>query len=134
MCADALHAPFREASFDAIFCNNILEHLNSYQAYRLFREIRYMLKKDGVVVVRTPDYQLVQETFFDDSTHITPYTTNKLSKVLADCNLQVTFVSTDLIHLLVPPKPGNLIDPLMSVLLKKFKVGNILCIAKKNFY
>jgi len=131
ICADALHSPFQEASFDAIICNNIIEHLNNFQSNVLFHEIRRMLKREGIVVIRTPDYQLVQETFFDDPTHTTPYTSNELSRVLTNCNLHATLILTDLTHILIPFKLGKMVEPLMRRLLRKFKIGNIICLAKK---
>lgn len=49
---DAEALPFREASFDAIFCSEVLEHVAHPQ--KLLAEIRRCLKADGYAVVVVP--------------------------------------------------------------------------------
>jgi len=44
--------PFRDASFDAIFCSHVLEHV--YSPYYLLKEFNRVLKEDGIIVVVVP--------------------------------------------------------------------------------
>ena len=51
---DVYHLPFPDATFDAVFAHNVLEHLsNPLQA---LKEMRRVLKLGGVIGVRDPDY------------------------------------------------------------------------------
>ena len=44
--------PFRDASFDAIFCSHVLEHV--YSPYYLLKEFNRVLKEDGIIAIVVP--------------------------------------------------------------------------------
>ena len=44
--------PFRDESFDAIFCSHVLEHV--YSPYYLLKEFNRVLKEDGIIVIVVP--------------------------------------------------------------------------------
>ena len=48
--------PFPSASFDAITCVELVEHLPRAEAQSLCREARRVLKRGGTFIVTTPDY------------------------------------------------------------------------------
>ena len=50
-CGDATRMPFRDASFDAVFCNSLLEHVPAWQA--VLSETARLLKPGGLAVVYT---------------------------------------------------------------------------------
>lgn len=52
--ADATQLPFADHSFDKIICSEVLEHIHDYQA--VLREIRRILKPDGVLAISVPRY------------------------------------------------------------------------------
>lgn len=50
-CGDATRLPLRPASFDAVFCNSLLEHVPNWQA--VLSEMSRVLRPGGVVIVYT---------------------------------------------------------------------------------
>jgi SAM-dependent methyltransferase len=48
----ALQLPFRDASYDAVLCTEVLEHVPN--PGRLFREITRLLRPGGVLILTTP--------------------------------------------------------------------------------
>jgi len=73
--------PFPDESFDCVFCKSIIEHLKNPQ-HMLF-QIRRVLKKNGKLVVMTPDWQSNYKWFYNDYTHVRPYTEPGLKDLLA---------------------------------------------------
>lgn len=62
--------PFKDSSFDAVHCSHVIEHLLPEGAYKLLREMNRVLKKGGILCLRTP---LLYKGFYCDFTHIKPY-------------------------------------------------------------
>src|SRR5208282_5857715 len=52
--ADAALLPFKEGSFDAVVCMEVLEHL--FHDFMALQEIRRVLRDDGVLVLSVPFY------------------------------------------------------------------------------
>ena len=46
--------PYKDESFDAVICSEVLEHV-AYEP-SIFSELRRVLRKDGLLIVGTPDY------------------------------------------------------------------------------
>ncbi len=68
--ADVTKLPFEDNSFDGVHCSHVIEHLQPNEAYKLLSELVRVLKKNGVLVIRTP---MLYPGFYDDFTHIKPY-------------------------------------------------------------
>ena len=51
--ADALRIPLKDASFDIIVCNHVIEHVTNQR--RLLDEISRLLKKDGICYMTCPN-------------------------------------------------------------------------------
>lgn len=51
-CANGLHLPFADASFDKVICSEVLEHIPDYQG--VLREILRVLKPGGDFVASVP--------------------------------------------------------------------------------
>lgn len=78
--ASATHLPFRAGSFDAVSCKAVLEHLSG--PLQAIREINRVLKEDGIVFISVPDAR--SKSFWDDYTHIRPYTKKSMKALLID--------------------------------------------------
>jgi len=68
--ADVKKLPFDNESFDGVHCSHVIEHLQPKDAYKLLSEIVRVLKKNGILVIRTP---MLYPGFYDDFTHVKPY-------------------------------------------------------------
>ena len=94
MLGDALHLPFKDATFDRIICSEVLEHLIDDE--QGMRELVRVLKDDGALVVTVPTYlsELVYWTISKDyygfpGGHIRRYKTGELVRALRRNNLAV---------------------------------------------
>lgn len=55
ICADGVQAPFKNDIFDLIILNDILEHLNYSNQFKICNDVNRILKKDGRVIVTVPN-------------------------------------------------------------------------------
>lgn len=78
--ADCRKLPFRKDSVDGINCSHLVEHI--IEPIDVLEEGKRVLKPDGVIVVRTPDLVRHFEHFYDDPSHINPFTKKKVEKIL----------------------------------------------------
>lgn len=72
--------PEQNNSVDMIICNSVIEHISNIS--NLFSEIYRVLKKDGILIIVTPNFSYDYKNFYDDPTHVNPFTVNKLNEVL----------------------------------------------------
>jgi ubiquinone/menaquinone biosynthesis C-methylase UbiE len=81
--------PVVSDSIDAVFCSHVLEHINFYELF--LSEIKRVLKRDGSVYIETPSSRSLYfpsirfmkgqngpTNFFDDYTHLKPFTPQAL--------------------------------------------------------
>ncbi len=71
--------PFADGTFDAVFSKSLLEHLPVPDDYML--EALRVLKPGGLLVTMTPDWESCHQTFYDDLTHVKPYTVISLRRL-----------------------------------------------------
>ena len=64
--------PFEDNFFDTIYSKSLIEHINNHKFF--FAECKRVLKKDGILITYTPDWESQYLNFFDDLTHIKPFT------------------------------------------------------------
>ncbi len=64
--------PFANSSYDIVFSKSVLEHIASVEF--VLQEIRRILKPSGTVLSMVPDWQAQWRHFYDDYTHIRPFT------------------------------------------------------------
>jgi ubiquinone/menaquinone biosynthesis C-methylase UbiE len=64
--------PFSDNEFDAIYSKSLIEHLTNHEIF--FTECKRVLKKGGVLITYTPDWETQYLNFYDDITHIKPFT------------------------------------------------------------
>ena len=48
----------------------------------LLKEIKRILKVDGILIIITPNFKYALKNFYDDPTHRTPYTHISIKKIL----------------------------------------------------
>lgn len=93
VCASAAALPLRDESFDAIHCDNVIEHLAPPQAAAMLSEFGRVLRPGGVAIVRSPLGDGVWNTF----SHVRPYPPAAIRKLLADA--KESFVRPGVSHL-----------------------------------
>jgi len=76
---DANAMPFPDASFDAVFCCWLFEHLPDPE--RAMAEIRRVLMPGGYACIIVPSKETLATHFYDDYTHIRPFTKVSLAQL-----------------------------------------------------
>ncbi len=98
--------PFQDDFFDAIIFTHVIEHLSS--PLQLGKEINRVMKKGGIIYIETPNWttmfvpsfgfhreQHFPFNFFDDQSHLKPWTKQGLFEFLSEnCGLRVQKVGT----------------------------------------
>jgi ubiquinone/menaquinone biosynthesis C-methylase UbiE len=95
--ADCNYLPFKDESFSAAICSQVIEHA---EEKNIFNEINRVLKKNGILIIGTPDYGKIYwpaierlYKFFHKggyaNEHINPYTFGKLQMVLKRLNFDI---------------------------------------------
>jgi SAM-dependent methyltransferase len=72
--------PLHDNSFDVVFTKSVIEHVENWEHF--LSEISRVLKPGGLAVVMTPNWNSQRINFYDDPTHIRPYTLRTLDRVL----------------------------------------------------
>lgn len=109
--------PFEDNSFDVIFSKSFVEHL--YKPDIFFNESMRLLKKNGILITLTPDWEVQVKKFYDDWTHKTPFTKvtlKNLYKVSGFRNIQIDYFKQlpILWKSKILYKASNLISPFIS--------------------
>lgn len=73
--------PFAAGAFDLVLLNHIIEHIADYG--HLMSELARVTAPGGMLYVRTPDIGRVGAVFYDDYTHVKPYTRRSLRELMA---------------------------------------------------
>ena len=78
--------PFKNNSFDLILCLAVIEHIENVDNFmeQAFR----VLKPGGLFYLSTPNFKFCFKNFYNDPTHIKPYTDLSISKTLEYCNFE----------------------------------------------
>ena len=72
--------PFEDNFFDVVYSKSLMEHLRHPDSY--LKEVFRILKPGGTVLCLIPDWEANYKTFFDDFTHIMPFTRVSLNDIL----------------------------------------------------
>lgn len=87
--------------YDAIVCTHVCEHLTD--PHIAIKEIYRVLKPEGILYIETPSHRsvfcpsftsihpenLIPINFYDDNTHIRPYTVQALIKLTKNCGFKI---------------------------------------------
>jgi len=71
---------FSDSFFDVIFCKSVCEHVVNIENF--FSEIYRVLKPGGVFICMTPDWISQMKNFYDDFTHVRPFTIKSIMNCL----------------------------------------------------
>jgi SAM-dependent methyltransferase len=74
--AEWMRIPCEDNMFDYVFIKSVIEHISNIDLF--LSEIYRVLKLGGKVIILTPDYQKQKSFFYDDYTHIKPFTLRSL--------------------------------------------------------
>lgn len=72
--------PFEDETFDFVLLYSVIEHINNTN--HLILEIKRMLKQSGILIIISPNFRYCFKSFYDDPTHIKPFTNSGLEKML----------------------------------------------------
>lgn len=70
--------PKQDDFFDFVFCKSVIEHIHNTE--HLLAETLRVLKPGGIAVFMTPDWNTDYKHFWDDPTHVKPFTRQGLEK------------------------------------------------------
>jgi len=88
--------PHEDSSVDFITLNAVIEHIK--EPDNIFNEINRVLKNGGLVFIRTPNWQIDFKNFYNDPTHIKPYSPITLENLFRLYNLKCCFIEPGLIE------------------------------------
>ena len=71
---------FESNEFDIVFCKSFIEHL--HEPLSFFTEVHRILRPGGMAIFLTPDWEANYKIFFDDVTHVQPFTQVSLKQIL----------------------------------------------------
>ena len=75
-----------DESFDFVVSLAVIEHMKDPSLF--LSEVNRVLKKDGFFYLTTPNWNYSANTFYDDSTHVKPYTPKSLEHILNAFNFK----------------------------------------------
>ncbi len=85
---DTLNLRFKDKYFDGVHCSHLIEHFAPIDAYQLLFEINRVLKVGGIMVISSP---LMWDGFYDDLTHIRPYSHTSIIHYFSNMSHSRTF-------------------------------------------
>lgn len=123
---DVYKLPYKNATFDSLFSQSLLEHL--YYPTKALKEMKRVLKRGGTIVISTPT---PSSSFWDDPTHVRPYTPISLKQILATEGFKDIQVSYVVFYLLGLKIGWSWLHRLMNII--PFPMGsNLVAFAKKQ--
>ncbi len=75
--------PYKDGFFDLIFTKSVIEHVHNTDHF--LSEARRVLSPKGRLIILTPSWKTQWRHFFDDYTHVKPFTETGLKRAL-NCN------------------------------------------------
>ena len=72
--------PFGDNTFDIVFSKSVLEHV--VNANNFLSESLRVLKRGGIAILMTPDWNTQHEMFWDDYTHVKAWTRKSLQNAM----------------------------------------------------
>ena len=72
--------PYRDESFDVVFSKSVLEHI--WEPAKYLSEVQRVLRADGILIILTPAWESQIMIFYEDPTHLHPYTATGLEALL----------------------------------------------------
>ena len=82
-------------SIDFVTMNAVIEHINNPS--NILKEIKRVLKDEGLLFIRTPNWQLDFKNFYNDPTHIKPYSPITIKNTLVLAGFDIIFLEPGLV-------------------------------------
>ncbi|MBI3385344.1 class I SAM-dependent methyltransferase [Candidatus Gottesmanbacteria bacterium] len=122
---NAVDTHLEEHVYDIVRAQNILEHLQNPQ--KLILEAKRLLKVHGFIVIHVPtnfstNYPITN--FWDDYTHVRPFTKRCLYRLLSDFNFKIIYLRGYTLG-------RNKFESCLGKVLEKFIPFNWFAVAKK---
>jgi ubiquinone/menaquinone biosynthesis C-methylase UbiE len=134
---------FPEKKYDIILCQHIFEHI-VYPDNDL-KILKKHLKPNGIVVIESPNWTRLcipfhKNYFWNDPTHIRPYTKKSFQALAKNTGLQVVSIETkssvglkdSIVVLFASKNPFIFIKRLIACFINPFLKDNIILVAKYN--
>ena len=86
----------KDNSVDFVTLNAVIEHIEKPD--HIFKEIMRVLKENGLVFIRTPNWQMDYKNFYNDPTHVKPYSPDTLNNILKLFSLECIFLEPGLVE------------------------------------
>lgn len=75
--------------------NAVIEHIKDPSS--ILKEIKRVLKNEGLLFIRTPNWQLDFKNFYNDPTHVKPYSPDTIKNTLKLAGFEVLFLEPGLV-------------------------------------
>ncbi|MGZ3713285.1 MAG: class I SAM-dependent methyltransferase [Bdellovibrionota bacterium] len=138
--------PYADASFDAVTCIEVIEHIHPFLAAKILAEARRVLKPDGIFVLTTPNYrsfwpmiewllERASPVKYHDQ-HISKFTPNSLVKFLETCGFEISGINS----IFVTAPFLNPFSKALAQVVHRFEVklrpliGSLLIVQAKPFH
>lgn len=79
--------PFYNNSIESIICIHLMEHLRNVP--RFLEECYRILKKSGIIVIISPNWEKFYKNYWDDPTHVTPVSKRGMKNMLIAHNFDI---------------------------------------------
>lgn len=87
--------PYKDSSFNVITMNAVIEHIANPN--NIMSESNRILSMGGSIIIRTPNWQMDMRNFYNDPTHVRPYTPLCVKTMLEMYKFRVVFLEPGLI-------------------------------------
>ncbi len=88
--------PHSNDSVDFITLNAVIEHINDPS--NVLKESVRILKRGGLIFIRTPNWKMDYKNFYNDPTHVKPYSPETLKNILTLFGFKVVFLEPGLVE------------------------------------
>lgn len=85
-----------DQSVDFVTMNAVIEHITN--PANVLGEVYRMLKSGGLIFLRTPNWKMDHKEFYNDPTHVKPYSPESMRRTLQLQNFTVLFLEPGLIE------------------------------------
>ena len=84
--------PFADGTFDVVYSKSFIEHI--HQPVTFLADVARILKPGGLAIMLTPDWEANYKIFFDDVTHVTPFTKETMRQALELAGMECVSATT----------------------------------------
>lgn len=111
--------PIDNWSIDVIIFSHVIEHINNTEF--AMNEFHRVLKKWWILIIETPDYKRSIFKFWDDYTHIRPYTKKSLQRIAKAYDFETLLIKNSKINDVLLSMFQNIISIIWSIKMRKIR-------------